>query len=32
MQFLSQIYSRDVTIDDTVGVHFSEVIEFLLLD
>ena len=29
IQFLSQIYSRDVSIDDTVSVgHFSEVIEF----
>lgn len=33
VQFLSQIYSRDVTIDDTVSVvHFSEVIEFPPLD
>ncbi|MCB0873807.1 MAG: ASCH domain-containing protein [Actinobacteria bacterium] len=33
MQFLSKIYSREVSIDDTVSVvHFSEVIEFPPLD
>ncbi len=32
MQFLSQIYSRDVTMDDVVSVvHFSEVNEFPVL-
>ena len=32
MQFLSQIYSRDVTMDDPVSVvHFSEVNEFPVL-
>ncbi|MFN8111100.1 MAG: ASCH domain-containing protein [Thermoleophilia bacterium] len=33
LQFLSQIYARDVTIDDMVSVvHFSEVHEFPPLD